>query len=75
MRQFAHYNPEILGDVVARDISLPEYAFNTDPAEVLAPRSNWQGEGEDVRTYEAQVMVFYLVNTAQTLVHQSRGYP
>eukprot|EP01036_Dinobryon_divergens_P034531 gene34531-44634_t len=33
---------EILGDVVARDISLPEYAFNTDPAEVLAPRSNWQ---------------------------------
>eukprot|EP01035_Chromulina_nebulosa_P025076 gene25076-32699_t len=68
VRQFAHYNPEILGDVVARDISLPEYAFNTDPAEVLAPRSNWQpppvpfiedwtNEGEDVRTYEAQSWV------------------
>ena len=32
---------------------------------------DWEAEGKDFQNYEAQIMVFHLVNAAQTLVRQS----
>jgi hypothetical protein len=84
VRQFSHYNPEILGEVKARDMSLPEYDFDRAPPCLPAPKSDWKPPpvpfvddwdtpDEVVRNYEAQIMVFPLVNAAQTLVRKSQG--
>ena len=87
VRQFAYYNPELLGEVEARqDLALPEYDFDRSPPMMPAPRSDWKPppvplvddwstSDEVVRNYEAQVTVFHLVNAAHTLVRQSEGKP